>query len=176
MKLVGLDFETANKKIGSICAAGCAVLEDGVVRESREWLLCPHQGYRWMQPNFTQIHGLHYWDVRNCPEFPDIWPEMRQLLISADCVVIHNAPFDLGHLRSVLELYELPPLEFDYADSLRISRRLFPEMSSHSLDAVAGRFGISFQHHNALEDARACAQVLFHTGISKSDIRHFSTL
>ena len=175
MRLAGLDFETANGKSGSICAAGCAILEDGVVTESREWLVCPHKGYRWMRPDFTDIHGLTYWDVCNCVEFGCIWPELKQMLLSASCVVIHNAPFDLGHLRSVLSLYELPPVEFDYADSVVISRHLFPEMPSHSLDAMAERFGIVFQHHDALEDATACASIIARTGIPEGYIRHFST-
>lgn len=175
MKLAGLDFETANGKNGSICAAGCAVLDNGIVTERREWLVCPHKGYRWMCPEFTEIHGLSYWDVCNCAEFVRIWPELRGMLLSSECVIIHNAPFDLRHLRSVLSLYELPPVEFDYADSLEISRKLFPEMESHSLDAVAERFGIVFQHHDALDDAAACAGIVARTGIPEGFIHHFST-
>ncbi len=175
MKLAGLDFETANCKRGSICAAGCAVLDDGIVIEKSEWLICPHHGYRWMRPDFTEIHGLTYRDVRNRPEFSEIWTEMRRMLLSADCVIIHNAPFDLGHLRSVLSLYELPPVEFDYADSAVISRRFFPGLTSHALDAMAEHFGIRFQHHNALEDAAACAGITHRTGIPEDLIRHFST-
>jgi len=175
MKLAGLDFETANMKSGSICAAGCAILDNGAVTEQREWLVCPHKGYRWMRPDFTDIHGLTYWDVCNCAEFGDIWPELRRMLLSADSVVIHNARFDLGHLRSVLALYEQPPVEFDYADSLTISRRLFPDLPSHSLDAMAAHFGIVFQHHDALEDAKACASIVAQTGIPNGHLRHFST-
>ena len=33
MKLTGLDFETANGSRGSICSAGCAVFENGIVTE-----------------------------------------------------------------------------------------------------------------------------------------------
>lgn len=175
MKLAGLDFETANGKCGSICAAGCAILEDGVVTDSREWLICPHEGYRWMRPDFTEIHGLTYRDVCHCPEFPDAWLEMRQMLLCADCVVIHNAPFDQGHLRSVLALYELPAVDFNYTDSVLISRKLFPEMPSHRLDVMAERFGIQFHHHDAREDAMACASIVARTGIPAGCIRHFST-
>ena len=175
MKLAGLDFETANGRSGSICAAGCAILDDGVVTERNEWLVCPHRGYRWMRPDFTDVHGLTYWDVCDCEEFCAIWPELQRMLISAECVIIHNAPFDLGHLRSVLELYKLPPVEFDYADSLAISRQLFPELASHSLDVMAEHFGIVFHHHDAVEDAMACASIAARTGIPNDLIRHFST-
>ena len=175
MRLAGLDFETANGRIGSICAAGCAILDNGVVMERREWLVCPHKGYRWMRPDFTDIHGLSYWDVRDCEEFCAVWPELRRMLLAADCVVIHNSRFDLGHLRSVLSLYGQPPVAFDYVDSLQISRRLFPDMASHSLDAMAERFGIVFHHHDALEDAMACAAIVARTGIPDGCLRHFST-
>ncbi len=175
MKLTGLDFETANGKNGSICAAGCAVLENGVVTERHEWLICPHEGYRWMRPDFTDIHGIHYWDVCKCQELPAVWPEMQRMLLTTDCVVIHNAPFDLRHLRSVLELYELPPVEFEYVDSLEISRKLFPKMPSHSLDVMADHFGIVFQHHDALDDAIACASIIAKTGIPAGYRQHFSS-
>ncbi len=175
MILAGLDFETANGKAGSICAAGCAILDNGVMTRRGEWLVCPHKGYRWMRPDFTAVHGLSYWDVCDCAEFGCIWPELRDMLLSAECVVIHNAPFDLRQLRSVLSLYELPPVAFDYADSLAISRKLFPEMESHSLDAVARRFGIVFRHHDALEDAAACAGIIARTGIPEGFMHQFST-
>ncbi|NMA46542.1 MAG: hypothetical protein GX945_08275 [Lentisphaerae bacterium] len=175
MKLAGLDFEMANRKDGSICAAGCAVLTDGVLTDSREWLIHPHPGYRWMLPEFTEIHGLNYWDVKDRPEFPAIWPDLQQMLLSADCVIIHYAPFDLRQLRSVLALYELPPVEFAYADSVFICRKLFPDMKSHALSAMADHFGIRFQHHNALADAMTCAGIIAQTGIPDGFIRHFST-
>ena len=50
MKLTGLDFETANSLHGSICSVGCAVLEDGVVTEKREW--------RKVATNFDLIHSI----------------------------------------------------------------------------------------------------------------------
>lgn len=175
MKLAGLDFERANRKNGSICAAGCALLTDGVVTEGREWLIHPHRGYRWMLPEFTEIHGLNYWDVKDSPEFPEVWPELRQMLFAADCVIIHYAPFDLGQLRCVLALYELPAVEFDYADSVCICRKLFPELKSHALDSMAEHFGIRFQHHNALEDAMTCASIIAKTGIPDGFIQRFST-
>lgn len=175
MRLAGLDFETANRRSGSICAVGCALVEDGAVTGSREWLLCPHAGFRWMLPEFSAIHGLNYWDVKDCPEFPEVWPELQQMLISADCVVIHNAPFDLGHLRSVLALYQLPPVAFHYADSLQITRQLLPGLQSHSLNAVAAKFGIAFRHHDALEDAAACAMVIDRIGIPAGSVGLFCT-
>ena len=48
-------------------------------------------------------------------------------------------------------------------------------MESHSLDAMAEHFGIVFRHHDALEDAAACAGIVARTGIPDGLRRHFST-
>ncbi len=41
MNFVSLDFETANHSRVSICAAGLAVFENGVLTESLYWLVKP---------------------------------------------------------------------------------------------------------------------------------------
>lgn len=173
MKLVGLDFETANPGSGSICAAGVALLQDGEIIEKREWLIRPHQTLDWMLPAFTEIHKIGYFDLRHSPEFFEVWPVMKNLIENGDCVVIHNAPFDLRHLRAVMNLYHLPTLSFDYLCSLELCRKLFPEMQSHSLDAMAEFFKLEFQHHDALEDAIACASMVSQTGIRENLIKRF---
>ena len=166
MRLAGLDFETANGCTGSICAAGCGILHDGEPGETREWLVRPHPTLDRMDPFCFRVHGISSDDLLNADEFPAIWPELRDMLLSADYVVIHNAPFDLGHLRAVLALYGLPPVRFPYVCSLAASRRALPELASHSLDCVAAYFDIRFRHHNALEDALACAKVLHEIGLT----------
>lgn len=108
MKLCGLDFETANSCSGSICAVGAALFEDGVALERREYLIKPHKSVDYMS-NFCQdVHGIAYEDLRESLEFPEIWQNIKQLLTTADCVIIHNAAFDLKHLHNVLKLYNLP--------------------------------------------------------------------
>ena len=166
MRLVGLDFETANDRDGSICAAGVAVVEDGEVGDSREWLVRPPHGICYMRPDFTAIHGITLEDIKDAPEFCDIWYDLSEYLQSADCVVIHNSPFDLRHLTSVLHHYDLPAVSFTYVCSLKISRRLFPGMR-HNLNVMADFFNFPFLHHNAREDAAACAYIVANTGIPR---------
>lgn len=173
MRLAVLDFETANPSSGSICAAGIVLMENGRVLEKREWLIRPHHSVDWMLPAFTEIHGINYWDLRQASEFHEIWAVMKNLIALGDCVVIHNASFDLRHLNAVLKKYCLPSFSFDYVCSLAVCRRLFPEAASHSLDAMASRFQIEFQHHDALEDAIACAKIISRTGIPQNFIKRF---
>jgi DNA polymerase-3 subunit epsilon len=175
MKLIGLDFETANGKSGSICSVGLACVEEGGVVETRHWLVKPHTSMTWMSPFCTEVHGLTWKDVKDAPEFHQIWPAMRDFILQGDCVVIHNAVFDLRHLRAALALYTLPGIQFPYVCSLRVSRKTLPQIGSHALDAVAKHLGFTFKHHDALEDAITCARIVGQVGIPEGLRSSFQT-
>lgn len=173
MRLIGIDFETANQTFGSICAAGCAIMEDGEVIEKREWLIRPHRRVDRMHAACFAVHGISWYDLRDAPEFPAVWPVLRRMLTSGDVVVAHNAAFDLNHLKGALDIYGLASVEFDYVCSLQVSRELLPGLDSHSLDAVAAHFWHTFRHHDALDDAIACATIIDQLGIPENAIRQF---
>jgi len=118
----------------------------------------------WMSPFCTEVHGLTWQDVKDSPEFHEIWPAMRDFILQGDCVVIHNAPFDLRHLRAAIALYALPAIQFPYLCSLKTSRKALPNLNCHKLDVVAQHLGFTFKHHDALEDAIACARIIVHVG------------
>ncbi len=173
--LIGLDFETANFNSGSICSVGIACLNaDGTLAAGMNCLVRPHRSMDWVSWRFFQIHGIGDADLRDAPEFPDIWDEFCALVGCGGCVVIHNAPFDLGQLRSVMKLYGLSSLEFEYVCSLSVSRKCFPELTSHSLSNMADYFGIRFNHHEAFDDARTCAEIVRRTGIPPGALRRFA--
>jgi len=173
MKLLGLDFETANYHAGSICSIGLALVEHDGVLDSRTWLIRPHRTLDWMQKSFTEIHGIFHDDLREAPEFPVVWDEMADFLRRGDCIVIHNANFDLSQLKAVLQLYKLPSISFPYICSLQLARKHFKQMKSHRLNDMAAHFGYTFRHHNALEDAMTCARIADQIGIDGEAIKKF---
>ncbi|MBR0458380.1 MAG: hypothetical protein IJJ26_04015 [Victivallales bacterium] len=173
MLLAGLDFETANSLRGSICQAGIALLEDGVLIRSWECFVRPRPGQCWVSSWNYRVHGIGAEQLRYACEFPQLWPEMAEMLSCADCVVCHNAPFDLSQLRDNLQFYNLPPISFPYMDSVIVSKRLFPELPNHRLDTVANHLHYFFRHHDALEDAAACAYILSQTGLPEDLWRTF---
>jgi DNA polymerase-3 subunit epsilon len=127
----------------------------------------------WMSPFCTEVHGLTWQDVKDAPEFHEIWPAMRDFILKGDCVVIHNAPFDLRHLRAAIALYALPAIQFPYLCSLKTSRKALPNLGSHKLDAIAEHLGFTFKHHDALEDAIACARIIAHVGVPEGSPEKF---
>ncbi|HZM01616.1 MAG TPA: hypothetical protein VFC44_01215 [Candidatus Saccharimonadales bacterium] len=108
MNFVSLDFETANPSRVSICAAGLAVFEDGLLTEAPYWLVRPPKGHGWFHEIFIECHGLTHLDVLDAPEFPAIAPELLARLTRADLVIAHKADFDIEHLRETLDHFGLP--------------------------------------------------------------------
>ena len=118
------------------------------------------RGHGYFREDFTEIHGLTWVDVQYAPEFPFIAPEFLERLTRADLVIAHNAPFDIRVLRGTLEHYRLTGVEFDYFCTCRAARRVWPELPSHSLDALAAHIGHEFHQRHAQADAEAAGRVL----------------
>ena len=156
MDYVAIDFETANERRNSPCALGVAVVRGGQLVERAYWLIRPRDLY--FNPFNTYIHGITARDVRGEPELPDLWPTIRPYL-DGNTVIAHNASFDMSVLRATLSDYGMPFPEFDYSCTCLISKRTWPGRPSYRLDAVAEMLGIAFEHHQAEEDAMACAEV-----------------
>jgi len=160
MNFISIDFETANESRVSICAAGLAVFEDGKLVESTSWLVRPPKGHGWFRMDFTECHGLTWYDIQNAPEFPVIAPEFLARLTRADIVIAHNAAFDIGHLRATLNHFGMKYPEFDYLCTCHLARRVWPDLPNHRLDTLAAHIGHKFNHHNAKADAEAAGRVL----------------
>ncbi len=154
MNFAAIDFETADYGADSACAVGVVRVSEG--RLSRKF-------YRLIRPPrkdfvFTQIHGITWNDVRRQPSFGDLWPELSAFLEVVDFLAAHNAPFDRGVLNACLSQAGLdrPPLPF--VCTVRIARQLWGKPAN--LPAVCQKLGIPLDHHNALSDAEACAQIV----------------
>ena len=81
-----------------------------------------------------------------------------------------HTPFDRRALDGAMRRYGLAPLRADWLDSAAIARRAWPERYRRrwSLAVIAADLGIAFRHHDAVEDARAAAEIVLracaHTG------------
>lgn len=173
MTFAALDFETANYYDASICAAGVAVFEDSELTESLYWLVKPPKGHGYFRKDFTEIHGLTWFDVQDAPEFPAVAAELLPRLAAARIVVAHNAAFDLGKLRGTLGHFGLPCPELAHLCTWRLAQRIWPGLPNYQLPTVAAHIGHTFNHHNAQADAEAAGHVLLalmkHVGAKTPD-------
>ena len=75
-------------------------------------------------------------------------------------IVAHNAQFDMNFLNSECEKCCLPPVKNKVADTLKLSRFLFSDFTSHKLDFLANQFMIDKgSSHRALDDAKTCMEL-----------------
>ena len=153
MNFTAIDFETANSSRGSACSIGVCVVEDGRVARCYERLIRPDPLY--FSPINISIHGITAADVENAPLFVDLWPEI--LANVSGPVVAHNASFDVSVIRRSLDEAAIEYPALDYFCTRVIAKLAWPGMRTYGLDHLAQQIGLSFKHHNAAEDARACA-------------------
>jgi DNA polymerase-3 subunit epsilon len=154
-----IDFETANGFRGSPCAVGLTKVRDGRVVEEASWLMRPPAGHDHFDARNIAIHGITSDMVADEPRFGELFPEIGGF-IGSDVLVAHNAAFDLGVIRSALEVSALPGPAWDYTCTVVLSRRSY-SLPSYSLPFVAEAAGVPLvNHHDAVEDARACAGIM----------------
>ena len=153
---VAIDFETATGDATSACALGLAVVERGVVRETRSWLIQPPANeYHWF---CMRVHGITPEDTAQSPEFDEVWPEIAPYIESGR-LLAHNAPFDGRVLRALLVKFELPKPKAALVCTVDMSRAALSHLSDHKLGTVCEACGIPLNHHEAESDAYACARV-----------------
>jgi DNA polymerase-3 subunit epsilon len=100
----------------------------------------------------TALTGITNEMVADAPGIEDILPRFLEF-IGEDIVVGHNVHFDVNFIYDYAEDFELKPFSNDLVDTLRLSRRLYPELQSHKLSALAAHFGVEPDgEHRALAD------------------------
>ena len=157
MKIVALDFETANSRPESACALGISIYEDGVFLETVEWKFRPHSRYNYFTNTF--VHGIRKEDVQDLDEFLFFHDRLSEILDGA-VIAAHNALFDLSVLNAVCDLYGLEHYHNPYVDTVTIARRVYPECYDHKLNTMADYLCIDLDHHHAGSDSFACLMIL----------------
>jgi DNA polymerase-3 subunit epsilon len=81
----------------------------------------------------------------------------------------------MGVLRAALAWYELPLPPLKYFCTLKPAHSAWPELESHSLTSLGEHFGITYDAHNALEDAQTCG-IVVHKAAEKYGCNHLGDL
>ena len=97
--------------------------------------------------------------VRRAPYFEDVAHEIRTLL-EGRVFVAHNAAFDWGFINGELVRTTGKPLLGRRLCTVRLSRKVVPEVRRRSLDALSYFFNVHNEaRHRAYGDARATASI-----------------
>lgn len=178
MKLLtfnAIDVETANSDRGSICQIGIVHVRRAQVEDQWQTLVNPEDRFDRFN---VSIHGIDEADVQNSPTLPEVRAELSVRLQGS--ILVSHTSFDRTAFEYAMARYGLEQLPVTWLDSAVIARRAWPERSGnrgYSLKNIADDLGISFRHHDALEDARAAAEIVLHACFeTNSDMRDWLSM
>lgn len=114
-----IDFETANYNRSSVCSVGIVIVRNGEIVDSFYSLIQPEPNYYnyWC----SRVHGLSQEDTEDAPVFPKVWAQVEPL-IDVLPLVAHNRPFDESCLKAVFRVYQMDYPDYEFYDTLCVSR------------------------------------------------------
>lgn len=154
-----IDFETATVNRNSVCAVGIVTVENGKITDEYHCLIQPpNNEYSWRN---IEVHGITEKHTQNAPSFYKIYPEIKKRL-QGKIVVAHNESFDRSVLQKTMAENGLDYSELEIAHRWECTMKLCranKKYPSGKLDECCAVDNIELQHHEALSDARACAEL-----------------
>ncbi len=131
---------------------------DGRVREELRTLVNPE---RPIPPFVTRLTNITHAMVADAPRFSEIAGDVRRIL-EGRVFVAHNARFDWTFVTRELEWATgRPAVATRTLCTLRLARKLVPELRRRSLDSLSFHYGIEIEgRHRAYGDAAATVAIL----------------
>lgn len=166
MKFVAVDVETANADMASICSIGVAAFEHGALVSEWYSLVDPNDYFDFIN---VSIHGIDAEDIIGAPRFEQLSKEIEQMLCGQ--VVVTHTHFDRVAIHQAAQRCSIAAPTCTWLDSARVARRTWAECarSGYGLSNVCELIGYEFEHHNALEDAKAAGHVIL-AAMQKNDL------
>ena len=158
MKFAVVDLETTGgtAEEGRITEVGIVLMDDCEVVKTYSAMVDPGMP---IQPFVQNLTGITDEMVRGKPQFAAIAEEVAELLKDR-IFVAHNVQFDSKFMRTELKrcCIKIDPPRLC---TVKISRRFFPGLPSYSLHKLTQALDLpEFNHHRALDDALAAAEIL----------------
>jgi len=159
MEYVVLDFETGT----STCSVGIVTVNNGIITDTFSTLI--HNPLLKIIPKFTEIHGITNNDVSHADIFPDVFSNDILPRIEGKLLVAHNESFDRGVMKASLEFYDMnySQLNIQNIDKWECTLKIFRgyKFVSGALKYLCDDLDIQLNHHDALSDSKACAELYY---------------
>lgn len=155
-KLCFVDVETTGGSLNydRVIEIGIVRVEDHQVVKTFQSLINPN---KYLPPEIELLTGITAADLDGAPSFYQLKSEIKDIL--KDCVfVAHNVRFDYSFLKNEFKRFDI---EFNPKQicTVKLSRKLYPDMPRHNLDALIERFNLECPNrHRAFDDAQAIWQ------------------
>lgn len=157
-----VDLETTGTHAGKseITEIGAIKTRGGEVLGEFQSLVKPEESV--ISPFVARLTGITHAMVDDAPSIRSVLPSFLEFSVGA-VLVAHNAPFDIGFLRSACEKLDYHWPQPTVLDTVALSRRVVSrdEVRNHKLSTLAAHFGTEVSpDHRALSDAKATGELL----------------
>ena len=160
LSYIVVDVETTGGRAAGgdrVTEIAAVVVERGMVTEVFETLVNPERS---IPPWITSITNINWDMVKDAPRFAEVCERVTSLL-DGRVFVAHNASFDWGFVSAEVERASGQRLDGRRLCTVRLARKLLPQLPRRSLDHVTRHYGIEIgARHRAAGDAIATAEVL----------------
>ncbi|MBQ7802561.1 exonuclease [Candidatus Saccharibacteria bacterium] len=147
--LIDIESTGLDPTFDEIIELGALKIKNNKVKDSFQSLVKPESE---IDPFIEDLTGITNSDLEDAPSLISVLPAFLEF-IGSDLVVGHNVNFDINFIYDNCKKLDLPYFSNDYVDTLRLSRRILPELESHSLSALINYLGLSEEgHHRAISD------------------------
>ncbi|MFG6414530.1 PolC-type DNA polymerase III [Roseateles sp. DC23W] len=157
-----IDFETTG--LGPTSGGRATEIAAVLVRNGEivdRWASLMNSG-AWVPPQIQALTGISNEMLAGAPSSASVMRELARF--TAGCpLVAHNASFDRGFWQAEMARADVPPdPAHEFACTVLLSRRLWPESKGHGLGAMVRFHGLSFsgRAHRAMADALVTAELL----------------
>ncbi|MDQ3674715.1 MAG: 3'-5' exonuclease, partial [Gemmatimonadota bacterium] len=158
LSYVVVDVETTGGRayLGDrITEIACVVVRNGEIVELFETLVNPERS---IPPFVTQITNITWAMVKDAPTFDRIAADVLRVL-QGNVFVAHNAMFDWRFVAAELSRSAGQRLRGRKLCTVKLARKVLPQLSRRSLDYVARYYGVEITNrHRAAGDALATAR------------------
>lgn len=152
---VAIDFETADNDRDSACAVGLVRVEAGRVSKTLYRLIQPPRRH---MPH-ESIHGIGWEQVANEPTFESVGKELIDFVAGAQFFAAHSAGFDRGVLEACCKRYSITIPNIPFVCTVKLARAVW-NVRPTRLPDVCDFLNITLEHHQAMSDANACAEIV----------------
>ena len=158
---VVFDIETTglDSLSNEIIEIGALKVKDGKVVDTFDNLIKPSHP---ISDFITNLTGITNEMVETAETIEEVLKQFINF-IGDNILMGHNVNFDINFVYDHAEKYNNHILNNDFIDTLRLARKLLPELSHHRLSDLADYYNIDKTgHHRALKDVEMTLEVYNH--------------
>lgn len=145
-----IDIETTgfNTRFDDIIEVGALkVVDNNVVETFVSLVYCES-----IPEHIAELTGITSEMALSAPKLPIVLKEFLEF-IGDDILIAHNAHFDINFLYDEILLHHKKEFNNNFVDTLRLSRKIYPEYSSHKLSVLSEELNLQSKPvHRSLSD------------------------